>query len=504
MAINYINIGAAGFSKAQRGPIDKNSLFETEDQMKSFVVNADGTAYAGQIISLSDDKSDLYKVVKDGNSYKCISLFSESASNITKDIQSWTKDFIDGIFGFHDVNRQYGSLYSLTANDLEAYSSREGNTVNVISYIDQTGDDIYNKLEALKTKVDKELKDLNLFGLFSCQFYNEVDGKRYPAINWGENANIRLDKIYLVRNGGNEKGNTYSEWIINPIVIDYILGQDTGTPVITADDIERYVNMFKDGWMGTPGDPLSNYVVHYFDENDQFWYEWEQEHPGQHRTPALLFEEHLNKYDPWLLYEKIGDITVDAEITDIVDDISTRLNSLSTKVADYNSGYNSGFYDIEFDTNYTYGNDQWAGLGYIIDHPDEFTDSLDDGNHLITNIDDYSDAGPGNKKWGFNQLMSYFTDESKLNKLSLRFKVNDNDNLSKNVSYIVPNVHLTNDIIYDYELSEPYIIEFIYNSYYYKIYLWLTFNPSPAMQVEKYSLKNSPADYEISIIDLDA
>ena len=60
---NFINIGSAGFSKAERGPIDKNIVFNTVEEMNEYVESSTGTAYPGQIISISDSAADLYKVV---------------------------------------------------------------------------------------------------------------------------------------------------------------------------------------------------------------------------------------------------------------------------------------------------------------------------------------------------------------------------------------------------------------------------------------------------------
>ena len=74
---NYINIGSAGFSKAERGPIDKNIVFDSVEEMRAFVSNAEGTAYAGQIISISDNKKELYKVINPGgNFYTTIPLIN--------------------------------------------------------------------------------------------------------------------------------------------------------------------------------------------------------------------------------------------------------------------------------------------------------------------------------------------------------------------------------------------------------------------------------------------
>lgn len=80
---NFINIGSAGFSKSERGPIDKNIVFNDVSAMNTFVSASSGTAYAGQIISIADNQKALYKVIQSGSTYSTINLLDISSGGGT-------------------------------------------------------------------------------------------------------------------------------------------------------------------------------------------------------------------------------------------------------------------------------------------------------------------------------------------------------------------------------------------------------------------------------------
>lgn len=110
---NFINIGSAGFSKSERGPIDKNIVFNDVSAMNTFVSASSGTAYAGQIISIADNQKALYKVIQSGSTYSTINLLDISSGGGTDPVPVETSPEIFEIFvHFEDILTGFNGNFS--------------------------------------------------------------------------------------------------------------------------------------------------------------------------------------------------------------------------------------------------------------------------------------------------------------------------------------------------------------------------------------------------------
>ncbi len=110
---NFINIGSAGFSKSERGPIDKNIVFNDVSAMNTFVSASSGTAYAGQIISIADNQKALYKVIQSGSTYSTINLLDISSGSGTDPAPVETSpEIFDVSVLYTDISTGFGGFFT--------------------------------------------------------------------------------------------------------------------------------------------------------------------------------------------------------------------------------------------------------------------------------------------------------------------------------------------------------------------------------------------------------
>lgn len=115
---NFINIGSAGFSKAERGPIDKNIVFDNVSDMNTFVSSSSGTAYAGQIISIADNQKALYKVIQTGPNYSTINLLDVSGGSDPITPESKTEIFEINVL-YTDIATGFDGIFSGEDNEFQ-------------------------------------------------------------------------------------------------------------------------------------------------------------------------------------------------------------------------------------------------------------------------------------------------------------------------------------------------------------------------------------------------
>lgn len=267
---SYINIGSAGFSKAERGPIDKNIVFSNIADLSHFVQADPGTAYAGQIISLSDTSTELYKVIYENSGYRYVKLLGGIWSNI----------------------------------------SRLENNINVLG---RNTSGIQNDISTLKSDVQNiGSVSKNIFKLIN----DRITPGNYPDLLTSLGGyQIDTTCIYLVPVESSEESNKFIEWIINPVLVKVF--DDNRDGVIKSEDIESvynkgnqdttYVQYVNDiagpsGW-----DNLTTYI----------------ERGGS----GMQFLWDLMGNSPEKVFEKIGEVAVNSdlinqELTNIINDVS--------------------------------------------------------------------------------------------------------------------------------------------------------------------------------------
>lgn len=267
---SYINIGSAGFSKAERGPIDKNIVFSNIADLSHFVQADPGTAYAGQIISLSDTSTELYKVIYENSGYRYVKLLGGIWSNM----------------------------------------SRLENNINVL---DRNTSDIQNDISTLKSDVQNiGSVSKNIFKLIN----DRITPGNYPDLLTSLGGyQIDTTCIYLVPVESSEESNKFIEWIINPALVKVF--DDNRDGVIKSEDIESVYNK---------GNQDTTYVQYVNDiAGPSGWDDLTTYIEGGGSGMQFLWD--LMGNSPEKVFEKIGEVAVNSdlinqELTNIINDVS--------------------------------------------------------------------------------------------------------------------------------------------------------------------------------------
>lgn len=266
---SYINIGSAGFSKAERGPIDKNIVFSSIEDLSSFVQADPGTAYAGQIISLSDTSTELYKVIYENSEYRYVKLLGGIWSNM----------------------------------------SRLENNINVL---DGNTSDMQNDISTLKVDLQNiSSVSKNIFKLIN----DKITPGDYPNLSTTGGPQIDTTCIYLVPVESSDESNKFIEWIIKPDLAKVF--DDNQDGIIKAEDIESVYNK---------GNQDSTYVQLVNDiAGDTGWADLTTYIEGGGSVMSFLWD--LMENSPEKVFEKIGEVAVNSdlinqELTNIINDVS--------------------------------------------------------------------------------------------------------------------------------------------------------------------------------------
>lgn len=216
---NFINIGSAGFSKSERGPIDKNIVFNDVSAMNTFVSASSGTAYAGQIISIADNQKALYKVIQSGSTYSTINLLDISSGGGTDPVPVETSPEIFEI-QINQSNLLNGFNGEFSDRNFELYSLRGSSTNRLL---EPFTDDLCKYLG---------LKDDN--GEFFAQSSLYADRiLRFSVI--GENNNIVgyiIPTIQYISNdliGTDVLGHWFIEYEWNNVIYKWSIEDDGGS-----------------------------------------------------------------------------------------------------------------------------------------------------------------------------------------------------------------------------------------------------------------------------------
>lgn len=281
---SYINIGSAGFSKAERGPIDKNIVFPNVTDLSHFVQADPGTAYAGQIISLSDTSTELYKVIYENSEYRYVKL-------------------LGGIWD--NMSRMENNINVLGRN----ISGAQSNITNIQGDISNVQDDVSSLRNDLQniSSVSK-----NIFKLIN----DKITPGNYPDLLTSIGGyQIDTTCIYLVPVESSEESNKFIEWIIKPDLAKVFDDDQDG--VIKTEDIESVYNK---------GNQDNTYVQLVNDiAGPTGWVDLTTYIGGGGSGMAFLWD--LMGNSPEKVFEKIGEVAVNSdlinqELTNIINDVS--------------------------------------------------------------------------------------------------------------------------------------------------------------------------------------
>lgn len=301
---SYINIGSAGFSKAERGPIDKNIVFSTIADLSNFVQADPGTAYAGQIISLSDTSTELYKVIYENSEYRYVKLLGGIWSNMSR------------------LENNINVLGRNTSGIQTNISNIQTNISNIQNDVSNAKNDIsnaQNDISDMQDDISTLRVDLQNIGSVSKNIFKLINDKitpgDYPNLLGTGGYQIDTTCIYLVPVESPEESNKFIEWIIKPDLANVF--DDNQDGVIKTEDIESVYNK---GNQDNTYVQLVNNIA-----GPTGWVDLTTYMEGGGSGMPFLWD--LIGNSPEKVFEKIGEVAVNSdlinqELTNIINDVS--------------------------------------------------------------------------------------------------------------------------------------------------------------------------------------